>query len=67
MKQKVKVRMIVEYEIECPGDWDKYDVEFHRNESSWCATNAIDELSRIIENKSNSCLCDCCTFEVIDE
>lgn len=27
-----------------PHDWDKHNCEFHKNESSWCANNAKDEI-----------------------
>ena len=41
----VKVRYSFEIEITVPHHWDKDMIEFHRNESSWCALNAIDDLS----------------------
>jgi hypothetical protein len=64
-KQKFKVRLTVEYEVEYPNDFDKYDVEFHRNESSWCAGNALKELEAI-KNGTSSCICGLASFDVIE-
>jgi len=59
IQKKVKVRMVVEYEIEVPAHWDKGDIEFHRNDGTWCTNNAIDELqSLVVDNDEEiSCLC----------
>lgn len=35
VNKKVKVRAMIEYEVEVPFFWSKEDIEFHRNESSW--------------------------------
>lgn len=43
----VTVKMEVEYEVEVPAHWDAKDVEFHRNDSSWCMSNALRELLKI--------------------
>jgi hypothetical protein len=53
--KKVKVEYTYEIEIEVPFHWTKYDIEFHRNESTWCANNSIEE----IENGAGlgDCLC----------
>ena len=66
IKKKVKVRLTIEYEIEVPAFWDKGDIEFHRNESSWCANNVLDELKEY-KGKSGSCLCNFSIFEYLDE
>lgn len=63
--KKVKVRMTIEYEVEVPADWSKEMVEFHRNESSWCAGNAIAELESL--GDGNECLCGVATFECLDD
>lgn len=65
IEKKVRVRMIVEYEISVPADWSKNQIEFHRNESRWCADNAISELENLAEK--NGCICDFTTFEYIDD
>ena len=55
ISKKVKIRMTIEYEVSVPNHWKKNDVEFHRNESSWCADNVIEELDNLVDE--NSCLC----------
>lgn len=57
-----KVRMVVEYDVWVPDSWDKHDVEFHRNEGSWCADNAIEELQGLSGAK---CLCSRAKFECL--
>lgn len=61
VKKRVKVRATVEYEIEAPAAWTDKDIEFHRNESSWCANNLIGELERL-RCAATGCLCDCTEF-----
>lgn len=63
IRKTVKVRMIVEYEVDVPADWGKQQVEFHRNEGSWCSNNALDELERLAEEKG--CLCHAMEFEYL--
>lgn len=50
--RKVKVRYIFEIEVEMPYHWDEDDIESHRNESSWCASNGLRE---IIEQSRQGC------------
>lgn len=59
--KKVKVKLVVEYEIEVPSRWNKSDIEFHRNDGSWCASNLIQELETLDE--SEGCLCNIATYE----
>lgn len=67
VNKKVKIRAIVEYEVEVPFCWDKEDIEFHRNEGSWCASNLIDELSNIDhEGEDDICLCGIAKFEFVE-
>lgn len=41
-------KVVVEYAftlvIDFPQTWDKEDIEFNRNEGTWCANNALAEL-----------------------
>lgn len=60
----VTIRMIIEYPIEVPNAWDKDRIEFHRNESSWCVNNAIDELQEL--DKENGCFCGVTKFELVE-
>lgn len=63
--KKVIVRAAIEYEIEVPNDWDKDKIEFHRNESSWCQSSMIEELTDLCNNKG--CLCGHVRFEYLRE
>jgi hypothetical protein len=55
----VQVKMTVTYPVEVPAHWSKRDVEFHRNDSSWCCNNAIAELDAISNEleKKGECFC----------
>ena len=39
-----------------PEDWDEEMINFHFNESSWCANNILETLSDHVE-KGENCLC----------
>jgi hypothetical protein len=65
ISKKVLVRMIVEYEVDMPACYGKEEVEFQRNESSWCANNAIDELREITAD--GACLCGVTEYEYIKD
>jgi hypothetical protein len=58
-KATVVVRMLIEYVIEVPESWDDDQIEFHRNDSSWCAGNAASELEKLFEymEKRGDCPC----------
>jgi hypothetical protein len=60
IEKKVLVRMTVEYEISVPSCWSKEDIEFHRNEGTWCAGNIIEELQELAGE--SECLCNCTRF-----
>lgn len=62
----VTIRLSVEYIIEVPHFWDKDRIEFHRNDSSWCAGNALDELDDRFASE-NPCLCSAAVFEYVGE
>lgn len=53
--KKVLVEFTFQYEVEVPYSWTPEDIEFHRNYSSWCASNAIREIDNL--NESEGCLC----------
>lgn len=66
VSKRVMVRMVVEYEVEVPSDWDKEAIEFHRNDSSWCANNALDELGKLYgEEEEATCMCWCTKFDYL--
>ena len=62
-RKKVLVKMTVTYPVEVPSHWDKQDVEFYRNEASWCARNALDELLEIYGE--DGCMCNDTHFECL--
>jgi len=63
VKKKVTVQMKISYEITVPASWEKHQIEFQRNDGSWCADNAISELEEIAEKEG--CLCNRAEFEYI--
>lgn len=65
VKRKVRVRMTVEYDIDAPVHWDQAQIEFHRNDGSWCADNALDELAA--QSERAGCLCPHTRFEYVRE
>lgn len=65
IRKRVTVRMTVEYDIEVPAAWGKDEIEFQRNESSWCATNAIKELSNQFDTDEAECMCPVSHFTYI--
>ena len=65
LTRKVKIRYSYEIEIEVPHSWDKDTIEFHRNDSSWCAHNSLEELEEF-GDKDNGCLCSYFSAEVLE-
>jgi hypothetical protein len=63
--KRVRVRMSIDYERYVPATWDKDMVEFHMNESSWCKSNAIEEIESF--NKRLGCLCHIAEFEHLSD
>jgi len=64
--QKVRVRYSFDVDIDVPHSWTTEDIEFHRNDSSWCAGNAIDELSRMYPENGSACPCHVFTAKVLE-
>lgn len=64
-RRSVVIRATIEYAVEVPENWDQYEIEFHRNDSSWCASNLIDDLRRL--DLSEGCLCAVVKFEFVRE
>jgi hypothetical protein len=61
----IVIRAIVEYVVEVPEFWDKDNIEFHRNSSSWCVSNFVNELEEL--DKNVGCLCSFVNFEYVHE
>lgn len=64
IERKVLVRAVIEYEIAVPADWTAEQIEFHRNDGSWCADNMIPELEALTESE---CLCDKVLFTYLGD
>jgi hypothetical protein len=72
--KKVRVRVTLEYEIEVPRNWTKENIEFHRNEGTWCADNMVEELENWMgtsgidyaEEGYRPCMCGTTHFEVVE-
>lgn len=59
-----RVRYAFEIEVEIPHRWGKEEFEFHRNESSWCADNAFDDIEG---HMGDDCTCECFRAEFIED
>lgn len=64
-QRTVVVRAIIEYVVDVPEDWEQHDIEFHRNDGSWCADNALTELDELSERAG--CLCAVTRYEYLRE
>lgn len=62
----VVVRMQVDLVVAVPEGWDEQMINFHRNESSWCASNVIEELNELVE-RTGGCLCRFSEFTYLRE
>ena len=58
---QLKVELILPVVV--PEYWDADAVDFHFNDSSWCADNIANELVRYMEAKSYEAGCLCSSFE----
>jgi len=63
--RKVKVKVIIDLVVDEPISWDKYDIESHLNESSWCADNILDKIEEYKEN--GRCICNITKIEYVGE
>lgn len=55
LNSKAIVTATITYEIDVPAFWTKADIEFHRNEATWCSDNMLNDLEQLSEK--NGCLC----------
>ena len=44
----VKVRLTMDLVVSAPQKWDQRMIEFHYNDSSWCADNIVEEIHRTV-------------------
>ena len=73
-QRTVVIKATIETAITVAESWDKHMIEFHRGESSWCASNFIDELEKrderlrkYFESENMGCLCSAAEFEFLRE
>lgn len=64
-KIKVEVNLTIAIEMELPADWDAAGIDFHLNDSSWCASNAVPEIIEALNGAS--CLCHDAGFTFIEK
>jgi len=64
-KRIVWIRMSIQYPIAVPASWDHEMIRHARNDSTWCASNAVDEVVNFENHKS--CLCKHVEFEYVRE
>lgn len=67
IKRRVRIRMTVEYEVDVPACWTDEDIEFHRNDGTWCANNALTELDALFGSEDGPCLCVAAKFAYVAE
>ena len=61
----VVVRATIEYVVSVPANWLRENIEFHRNDSSWCCGNMVNELTALKDG--GDCLCSRVQFEYVRE
>ena len=64
-KRTIVMEMKVEIVLDVPEDWDEDMCNFHKNESSWCASNILSTLERMKDKMG--CLCEATEFKYIRE
>lgn len=57
VQKRVRVQYTFTLEVDIPHDWDAEMFEFHRNDSTWCADNALDDIEEFKTKVGASCLC----------
>jgi hypothetical protein len=73
-RRTVRIRATVEYDLEVPADMSDRDIEFHRNEGTYCSDRLVTELQEQVategiaydEEGYRPCMCGVTTFEVLD-
>ena len=63
----VKVRMTLDLVVAKPESWSEEQIEFHLNESSWCANNIIGDIDRLFDRDGGPCMCRFVKFEYAGE
>jgi hypothetical protein len=66
-KRSVVLRMEVEMVVDVPDHWTPENIEFHRNDGTWCTSNAFQELARATDKPNANCGCSCSKFTFLRE
>lgn len=66
VERPVVVEITTQLTIMVPISWDKEQIEFHRNEGTWCADNMQHDLKHHIEHQER-CLCSVTKYKYIGE
>ena len=68
LTRTVKVKYSFDIEIEVPYSWNAEDIEFHRNDGSWCANNALKELNKFAKkiDIEGECFCNYFKAKVLE-
>ena len=61
-KKTIVTRITIDFVDSVPENWDKDVIDFHYNDSSWCASNILNMLE---ERNNFRCLCDVASFEYL--
>ncbi len=71
-ERTVVVEMTVRYVITVPEFWTAEDIEFHRNDGTWCAINGLAEINDLDERLNQNgeiedCFCDRTHYKYLRE
>lgn len=61
-RQNRTVKITIHLPMSFPSCWDDKQINFHLNDSSWCASNLISELDKY--DDKHGCICNICKLEV---
>jgi len=54
----VRLKVTAEIDVEVPWNWTAKEIDFHRNESSWCVDNILRDFEQHIKlHEDHGCLC----------
>jgi len=67
IERKVRMSVTIDYETAVPDHWSAEDIDWHRNGSTWCASNVLYELDRQYNNDGGPCLCGHAKFSYIED
>ena len=65
-QRTVVVKLTMDYVISVPAHWTRDDIEFHRNDSSFCYNNDLRDLGNWTDDEGN-CSCQAAHVEFVRE